>query len=210
MAAARRRTANLAIALLASFLVLAPATASAKSHQWKFTEFFSNPDGSVQFIEMFVFDPTGIAEWDIGFMELRSDANVWLFPFDLPMENTFQRWLLIATQDFADLPGAPTPDYIIPAGFFDPSGDTILYRTFRDTFVILPATMPVDGVHSLHIDLSTPINSPINFADEAGSVTVVVAPIATLPGAALVIGMGLLFALGGLALTRRSRTHATS
>jgi hypothetical protein len=178
--------------------------AHAKSHLWRFTEVFSSADGSVQFIEMKVFDPAGTGEWVIQGMELASDANSYLFPNNLPEENTFERWMLIGTQAFADLSGAPTPDFIIPEDFFDPAGDELVYRQFRDTLTIPPETMPTDGVHSLERefssgDLSTPVNSPTNFAGETGSVTLPI-PVPSLAAWGLFLGPLLLLTSGYVAL----------
>ncbi len=155
--------------LLVLLLVALPQSALAKAHLWRFTEVFSNADGSVQFIEMFVFDPAGVAEWQLDNMLLESSANSWRFPNDLPQENTFQRWMLIATPAFADLPGAPTPDYVVPAGFFDPAGDELRYRTAIDALELPPGAVPVDGVHAYLRDGSTAANTPTNFAGETGT-----------------------------------------
>jgi len=161
------RSSSLALVVL---LVL-PAAASAKSHLWKFTEIFSNADGSVQYIEMQVLDSAGTAEWATMGQRLSSDANVFAFPSNLPEENTVQRSMLLATSAFAALPGAPTPDFTIPAGFFDPDGDELIYRFTLDVFSFGPQTLPVDGVLALErIGLGTPVNSPTNFAGETGMV----------------------------------------
>src|SRR5262245_52093765 len=106
------------LALCFALLTL-PQPAFAKSHLWKFTEVFSNADGSVQFIEMFVFDPAGTAEVQLAGFPLTSSSSTFVFPHNLPNQNTFHTWILLATPAFASLPGAPTPDYIIPAQFFD-------------------------------------------------------------------------------------------
>jgi len=188
---------------------LVSGSAQAKSHLWKFTEIFSSADGSVQFVEMLVTDPAGTGEWVIQGMELRSDANSYIFPNNLPMENTFERWLLIATPAFAELSGAPTPDFEIPAGFFDPTGDTLVYRNGLDGFAIPPGVMPTDGVHSLERDLTTPVNSPTNFAGNTGSVTVASDAIPLLPPWGALLGLLLLLALGWPALARRGRSRAT-
>lgn len=157
------------VAALALQLLAAPAF--AKAHQWRFTEVFSNADGTVQFIEMFVFDPSGTQEWRLAGKTLMSDANTYVFPNDLPMENTFERWLLIATPAFAAVPGAPAPDYVIPASFFDPAGDALQYR--QQDFLDLPAgVFPTDGLLSYDRDGNTALNTPTNFADEAGSIDV--------------------------------------
>ena len=158
-----------AAALLAALAI--PGTAGAKAHQWDILVLFSNAQGNVQFINLFISDPTGTEEWLLGGREIASDSSTYVFPNDLPMnQSTFLTWVLIATQDYADLPGAPTPDYIIPPQFFDPTGDTIRYRDTVDVFPIPPGVMPTDGVHSLERDLDTPVNVGINFAGDFGTV----------------------------------------
>jgi hypothetical protein len=158
--------------VLALVAGLVPLPASAKSHLWKFTEVFSNADGSVQFVEMFVFDPAGTAEWQFRGFTLESAGQVFTFPSNLPRENTFERWVLLATPAFAALPGAPTPDYVIPAGFIDPEGDELRYRTMLDILPLPAGALPIDGVHSMARDGAIAVNSPINFAGVAGSIDV--------------------------------------
>ena len=132
----------------AALLVLALAwPCQAKNHLWRFTEFFSTPDGTVQFVEMQECCGSD-AETNMAATFIASNANTYDFPNDLPGPTAF-RWILIATQDFADLPGAPTPDYIIPDGFFDPTGDTLRYRGTTDLVELEPGALPVDGSHSL-------------------------------------------------------------
>jgi hypothetical protein len=196
----------LSVAAMSTF---APGIAHAKSHLWRFTEIFSTADGSVQFIEMQVTDPAGTGEWVIQGFELRSDSQSFIFPNNLPMENTFERWLLIATPAFASLRGAPTPDFTIPPGFFDPDGDTLIYRNGIDGFFIPTGVTPTDGVHSLAPDLTTSVNSPINFAGEAGSVTVASGAIPLLPPWGVLLGL-LLPALGCVALARRQRVRTNA
>jgi hypothetical protein len=158
--------------LLASCLaaVALAGPAAAKSHLWKFTEVFSSADGSVQFVEMFVFDPAGTAEIQLRGFTLESEENVFVFPNNLPNENTFQRWMLIATPGFAALPGAPTPDFVIPAGFFDPAGDELRYRTMLDVLPLPPGAVPVDGIQAYLRNGTTAVNTPTNFAGVEGSV----------------------------------------
>ncbi len=162
--------------LLAALLLMAAPVSFAKSHLWRFTEIFSNADRSVQFIEMFVFDPAGTDEIRFGGRPLTSNANTFIFPSDLADENTFGRYVLIATQSFADLPGAPAPDYILPPGFFDPEGDLISYRGTIDQVPIGAGAMPVDGVTSLKQnndhELYTELNDPTNFAGVSGRIAV--------------------------------------
>ena len=150
----------------------------AKNHLWRFTEFFSNADGTIQFIEMQECCGSN-AEVKMASTSIESDSASFAFPNDLPGPTAFH-WILIATQDFAALPGAPSPDYIMPDAFFDPAGDTLRYRGMTDLVVLTPGSLPVDGVNALDRNLTTgdltvAINSPINFAGESGSVGLPVA-----------------------------------
>jgi hypothetical protein len=85
---------------------------------------------------------------------------------------TSLRHVLIATQSFADLPGAPTPDYIIPAGmlpfFFDPNGDLISYVPW-DSWSIPHGWVPLDCVQSLTRPFSIGPPSPTNYAGQTGA-----------------------------------------
>jgi hypothetical protein len=149
-----------------------PQPAFAKSHLWKFTEVFSSADGSVQFIEMFVFDPAGTAETKFRNLPLQSNTNTFIFPNNLPNQNTFHTWVLIATPAFAALPGAPTPDFVIPPNFFNPAGDELRYRTMLDILPLPAGAFPVDGIQAYLRDGTTDVNSPTNFAGVEGSVDV--------------------------------------
>jgi hypothetical protein len=146
---------------------LAPVAALAKAHLWRFDEIFSNADGSIQFIEM-VECCGSSEETNMDTVSMSSDTNTYDFPNDLVGDTAFQ-WILIATQSFAELPGAPTPDYIMPPHFFDPDGDTLRYRV-HDTVAIPPGALPTNGVDSIDRNLVVQKNNPQNFAGESGSV----------------------------------------
>ncbi len=176
-----------------------PAPALAKAHLWRFDEIFSNADGSIQFIEL-VECCGSSEETNMDTVSMYSNANTYDFPNDLVGDTAF-KWVLIATQSFADLPGAPTPDYIMPPHFFDPNGDTLVYRTI-DTVVIPAGALPTDGVHSIDRDLNVQTNNPQNFAGDVGSVIAY----AQVPGLSPAWLGGLcaaLAALGGFVATRR-------
>lgn len=146
-------------------------TASAKTHQWKFKEIFSNADGSVQYIEMEVIDPSGTDEWGVFGNRIETRDEIYFIPSNLPNENTYLRSMLFATPAFAALPGAPTPDFIIPAGFFDPLGDELRYRIIHDTLAFDAGELPTDGQRALaRSDRSTPLNTPENFAGETATI----------------------------------------
>jgi|GEM_PF-1353749 len=182
--------------------LLGHGDAQAKSHLWDMLRVFSNEAGNIQFIDMFVSDPAGTGEFYVQGKTLTSNANDYVFPNNLPTGgSTYQTWILIATQDYADLPGAPTPDFIIPPQFFDPAGDELRYRSTIDVFTIPPGAMPTDGVHMLERDLSTPVNLGVNFAGEQATVTLAAIPALGTWGAG--ITALLLVSLGALASYRR-------
>lgn len=154
-------------------LGLAGPPAMAGSHSWRINEVFSNADGTVQFIELK--ECCGLNnEVAIGNKWVSSQVtkNIFIFPSNLAC-CTANKHLLLATAGFAALPGAPTPDYIIPAGFFSINGDTLDYW-FYDTLTFERGELPTDCVTSLHDGGGGPNftgpNSPTNFADETGSI----------------------------------------
>src|SRR5512145_703920 len=177
------------LALLAA-LVLRAAPADAASHLWRFSEFYSSPDRSVQFIEMQEIGGSN-GETNIdghwyatnGYNQDHSD----LLGSDLPF-GTANKKFLVGTQSYAALPGVPAPDYVLPDGFLDPSGDTVVWW-FYQTIDIPPGVMPADGVNSIHVVnpanpgnppvYSVGTNSPTNFAGLTG--TVVLPPVAGVP-----------------------------
>lgn len=199
----RRRvlTATLALAL-----PLGAAPAGAIVHLWDIAELYSNADGSVQFIELFTSGPFEIA-WSSA--TLRSEANDTSigFPSNVPSPTT-DKHVLLATPGFAALSGAVAPDFEIPAGFFDPAGDTLDFTMGIDRVSFAAGQLPLDGLGSLERalvlpspqqpqvagpgDFSVALNSPTNFAGQTGSLV-------PEPGTALLLGSGL------LVLARRSR-----
>lgn len=193
------------LTLLLSFAL--PRPASAKSHLWKFKEIFSNAEGSVQYVEMDVLDPSGTGEWETLGRALSSGSQTYIIPIDLPQQNTFQRSMLFATPAFANLPGAPTPDFVIPPRFFDPAGDEIRYRFTFDIFSFAGGELPTNGQHALQrSDRSTPLNSPENFAGVEATIDAPGPPPVSAiwpPLLALVAGAGFAFE----AISRRRRAH---
>ena len=115
---------------------------------------------------------------------------------------------MIATQGLAQLPGAHAPDYM-PAGFFNPAGDTLRYRGVTDMIQFAAGQLPTVGVHSLQRDLQTgtttvAANTPINFAGQSGTVNAATpvpaaAPLVLIPTAIALIGIAVVH------LRRRSR-----
>ncbi len=159
------------LALVLVLTAVLAGAAHAKSHLWKFKEVFSNADGTIQYIEMEILDPEGTGEWVTNTQELTSNTSTFTVPGNLPDENTYLRSMLFGTAEFAALPGAPTPDWIIPANFFDPSGDELRWRDWRDVYAFTSGQVPIDGIHALQrSDGSQPVNTPTNFAGATGTV----------------------------------------
>lgn len=142
----------------------------AGSHLWDVNEVFSNADGTIQFVELW--ESYG-AEFEGGVAGHPISSAY--FGHAFVIENnlvppTTNRYLLFATQAFADLPGAPTPDQIIPPGvvpFFHVGGDIVTYHPY-DSFAF--GAVPTDGIHSLNRLGGIAINSPTNYAGQTGSV----------------------------------------
>src|SRR5262245_23872112 len=128
-------------ALLVLVLLLAPLSASASFHLWDITEVYSNADGSVQFVELFV---TFNGENFIGGHTLSSSSTSYLIPSDLG-GNTANHHLLFATPAFAAQPGAVPPDFTLPAAnFLSTVADTINFAGV-DSFAYVAGALPTDG-----------------------------------------------------------------
>ncbi len=170
----RRPIRFLALALL---LFLRAGPADAGSHLWRFSEFYSSPDHSVQFIEM---QEIGGSDGEVNIHGHWYATNGYnldhseLLGTNLPF-GTANKKFLVGSQSYAALPGVPAPDYVLPDGFLDPSGDTVVWW-FYQTMTIPPGVMPSDGTLSIHVvDPAAPAgfvvgpSSPTNFAGETGT-----------------------------------------
>lgn len=161
-------------------LMLAPLRANAAVHLWQIKEVFSNESGSIQYIELFTTSPgqTAVATHTLTV----NDGNLhsFTFPNNLTVD-TQNKHLLIATDGFRHLPGAPTPDYTLPCGaFFDPTAAsiTINFAESTDVITFTGAMLPKDGINSLTdttlgaaATLVSSQNSPTNISGAAGPVT---------------------------------------
>ena len=155
--------------------------AMASFHAWDITEIYSNADGTLQFIEWFT---SSNSQHLLAGHVVTTNANVYTFPGNLPSSGTGGHHFLMGTAGFAALPGAPPPDFIIPDGFIDTTGDTLRLRTspvgtIWETFSFGAGELPTDGCHSLICALHSgaaclitdvEVNSPTNFDGESGSV----------------------------------------
>jgi hypothetical protein len=144
-------------------------TAHAAFHLWYIQEAYSNPSGSVQFVELFT--PATDQEFLTG-ITLTSGSKTFTFPSYSPAP-TDNHSLLLATAGFGSIPGGATPDYIIPSNFFNPASDTLTYAGGVDSKSFTGA--PANGVNSLNYAgafsaATIAANSPRNYAGNGTSV----------------------------------------
>lgn len=172
---AARRTS---LSAFAAALALWAGPADAASHLWRFSEFYSSPDRRVQFIEMQEIggsqNETNIDGHWYATNSYNQDHSQ-LLGSDLPF-GTANKKFLVGTQSYAALSGVPAPDYVLPDGFLEPNGDTVVWW-FYQTMTIPPGVMPSDGRLSIHVDqpamptgFVVGLNSPTNFAGDTGTV----------------------------------------
>jgi hypothetical protein len=185
------------LATLAGLVLAVPSQAG--HHRWDFTELYSNAGGTVQYVELF---SANTGEAGLGPFTVTASGHTFNFVTNLPSSNTANTWCLLATSNFSGLTGGITPDYVIPANFFNTAGGTINYASSADVWAY--GAVPVDGVLALQRNGSTAANSPRNFALAAGSVNLST-PVPMLPtwGIVLLVGV-LLFAASGLLRRRES------
>lgn len=183
--------------------------ALAGHHLWDVHEIFSNADGTIQFIELW--ESTGDnAENGIGPFGVTSNANTFQFVTNLPPGDTGFKFVLLATSGFAALPGAVTPDYIIPDNFFSINGDSINYAGGLDILTFGLGVLPTDGVVSLNRDLTTGTNSPTNFAGAIGSIDLSGPEVPALSTWGLAVMAALLVAASAFIYSRRQRHGAAA
>ncbi len=161
--------------LLASLfgIILATTSAQAAFHLWQITQLYSDPTGTVQFIEL----TNGNFDGENLLMghTITSNSHSYTFPNNLPF-NTANHHCLIATPGYVAISGAPTPDYVLPSNnFFSVSSDTINYAGVN-MLGFTAGQLPTDGVNSLNRAYNSMIlfiaeNSPTNFAGDTGSVS---------------------------------------
>lgn len=147
-------------------LLVSQAPALAGGHTWDVNEVFSNADGTIQFIEL---KETGGGNFEtgVGGHHVTSTISNFTLTSNVASPTGF-RHILLGTATFAALPGAPTPDYIIPGNFFKVTGDTVAYDPFDFwTFGMIP----IDGSLSFNRVGGSATNSPTNYAGQTGTVS---------------------------------------
>ena len=151
---------------LTTLSLLAASSASASFHLFTFQEFYSNADGSVQYVVMSTTFP---GENFLGGQMMMSDGaggpKSFMFPNGLA-GSTAGKKLLIGTTGFAAL-GIVQPDYFVPNGFFSLTRGSVSWP-FGETFNY--TALPTDGVNALYRDGTIAPNVATNYAGQTGSV----------------------------------------
>jgi hypothetical protein len=182
-----------------------PSLCRATHHLWRFTQVFSNASGTVQFVQL-QNATTDTGETLLSGFTVMSGGNTFTFGSNLT-GSTANKWVLLATSNFASLAGGVPPDYIIPPNFLATGGGSLNYASGTDTWNY--GVLPTDGVHSLMRSGTTAVNSPINFAGQMGSVNLST-PVPAVPrwGIVVLVG-GILLAASGLLRNRGRWLGAT-
>jgi hypothetical protein len=161
-----------------ALITFSTTTASAFFHLWRFTEFFSNADGTVQFIEL---QSSGPFETQANGAEIRSASAGKVLTLTQNLSGSTQnKRLLLATAGFESLPGAIAPDFPatpLPENFFNPAGDTVtlFHHQLIDSKTF--TSVPTDGVTSRVYPSNTLAgNSPTNFLGHAGTIDLSIIP----------------------------------
>jgi hypothetical protein len=174
----RSQTRVSAVLFVLLLLVVSSPLEIAGSHTWKFVEAFSNADGTVQFIEFGELNGAA-SEFAINTHSMSSNTKVFNIGGAALTGSTAFKRFLVATPAFAALPGAPTPDRILPAGsvpFFSRVNDTLACSGWP-SMTFIAGQLPTDGIHSLSASSSgtcnpctVTVNSPTNYAGATGSI----------------------------------------
>ena len=153
--------------------------ASATYHTFRINELYSNPSGTVQFIEFKEVFGLGGQQFVTLAPDIKSTANDFIFPTNLPNGTTGNKSFILGTAGYAAIAGAPAPDYIIPANFFNPAGDTLQYGSTgpdgivdTTTFgtVLSGSNQSLNRVGTFGNTFTAATNTPTNFAGATGSV----------------------------------------
>jgi hypothetical protein len=168
------------IAFLATILVLVAAgPARAEFHTFRIDQFFSSPDGAVQFIVLR--ESQGMnGENQFQGQALRIShggvTNTYPFPKNLPggecgyygcsLSPTANRRVLIANDGFAAL-GIVTPDFVFPGQLLPLDGGVI---NFANVDFVSFGALPTDGVSALNRGGAMVPNVATNFEGESASV----------------------------------------
>jgi hypothetical protein len=160
--------------VLAWFLLGISSFAAASFHTFEIVQIYSNADGSIQYVVLHEYAGAN-GEQSLAGQTLTatrgSTTKTYVFPYDLPSSATAGRYVLIATQGYADAAAAypqfaaARPDYVIPNQFIPTDGGALTYAGI-DQVAFGP--LPVDGQLALFTPATQPhylaVNEARNFA----------------------------------------------
>ena len=155
--------------ILVFVCAILPAPARASFHQFRITEVYSDPTGTIQFIELTESFGADFEHFWQG-VTLSSNTKQFTFPANLPDFDTSNRSVLLATHEFSHLSTTPLVDFEIPDNFFNPAGDTLNFG-FADivTFGAMPAN-PQQSLNRSGASFIPGTARPTNFSGTTGSV----------------------------------------
>ena len=197
----RRALAHGPFAISSALVLFAASIANAGIHTWDVREVYSNADGSIQYIELFDAGAGGL-EVGVGNGSLTSASQSHSWTNGAVAAPTNGKSYLIASASFAALPGAPTPDVIIPANkvpFFNRNGDTVGFAGV-DSWAF--GAVPTNGTDSLNRITGVGANTPRNYAGVQGNVNGAPEPVPTASVWMTAALFASLSAMGVLALRR--------
>lgn len=135
------------VGIAAALVVLcwgAPAFAGA--HTWRSWSVFTNAAGNVQFV-ILKEALGGPAEVNLQLHSMISHPSNNSKTMHIVNGNTALTSYLLATADFAALPGAPVPDDIIPNNFVVVATDSSMEYSGTDTASWTAGTLPTNGIN---------------------------------------------------------------
>jgi hypothetical protein len=159
----------------------AAPSALASFHLWRFSEIYTDASGNVQFIEM---NTTFSGQQFIPGHTIKCTnaagtlSNTFTFQTNTCAPTNNKR-IIIATAAYANLPGAPAPDYTIPANFLFKEGGTLEFGPAQQ--VITYPALPTNGTDSRQAtayttsapyNFTVATNNPQNCAGQTGSINV--------------------------------------
>ena len=169
---AGRTLARCVVVGLGAAMITNPAQAAY--HFWSLREVYTDSSGSLQFIEFFC---NSGGQQFVGNQQIHvsnvggSITHTFTIPNDLPGD-TLNRAFLIGTPGI-NAAGGPVPNYIMPANTLFAGGGTInFFGQNSGTY----SALPTDGSLSRTWGDGNAVNSPQNFAGQAGRVVVVPEP----------------------------------
>lgn len=168
--------------LIGACCVLGPGpVARAGAHTWESWSVFSNADGTIQFVTIKE-THGGTAEVNLQIHTMISHPSNHSKSMHQVAGNTAFTYYLLATAGYAALPGAPTPDEILPDNFILAATDTSMEYSGTNTATWSAGAIPTNGLDMLTRTASlSPLVTQSNVATNYAGVTGCVDPTGTAP-----------------------------